>query len=156
MEQIKLDIGIKSYQFVEGAEPLRFNPSDPNVYARYMKAMDDIKAVESEMSAKANAVSVKDDTIEEQARAGAESLNIMEETDRRIKTILNGIFGAGNDFDKILLGVNLMAVTDSGDRVISNLLNALGPIMEAGAKSCVESEIKDAKLNREQRRALGV
>ena len=156
MELIKLDIGIKSFQFVEGAEPLKFNPSDPNVYARYMKAMDDIKAVEKEMAAKANAISTDNNTVEEQARAGAASLEVMEETDRRIKNILNGIFGAGNDFDKILLGVNLMAVTESGDRVISNLLDVLAPIMEDGAKACVETEIKDAKMNREQRRALGV
>lgn len=156
MEQIKLDIGLKSYQFVEGGAALRFNPGDPNVYARYMKAMDDIKAVETEMSEKANKVSAKDDSVEEQARVGAESLEIMEETDRRIKNILNGIFGAGNNFDDILLGVNLMAVTENGDRVISNLLNALSPIMEKGAKACAETEIKEAKLNREQRRALGL
>ena len=144
------------YQLVDGAAPLVFNPSDPNVYARYMNAMDTIKAVETEMAAKANAVKVEDDTVEARAAAGSEALRIMEETDLRIKKILNGIFGAGNDFNEILRGVNLMAVTSSGDRVINNVLNALSPIMEAGAKSCVETEIKEAKLNREQRRALGV
>lgn len=156
MELLNIDIGLKSYQFVEGAAPLIFNPSDPNVYARYMNAMDSIKAVEAEMAAKAAAVTVKNETVEAQAEAGSESLRIMAETDRRIKEILNGIFGAGNDFNDILRGVNLIAVTTSGDRVINNLLNALSPIMEAGAKACVETEIKEAKLNREQRRAMGV
>lgn len=156
MELLNIDIGVKSYQLVDGAAPLVFNPSDPNVYARYMNAMDTIKAVETEMAAKANAVKVENDTVEARAAAGSESLRIMEETDLRIKKILNGIFGAGNDFNEILRGVNLMAVTASGDRVINNVLNALSPIMEDGAKSCVETEIKEAKLNREQRRALGV
>lgn len=156
MELLNIDIGLKSYQLVDGAAPLVFNPSDPNVYARYMNAMDTIKAVETEMAARANAVKVENDTVEARAAAGSESLRIMEETDLRIKKILNGIFGAGNDFNEILRGVNLMAVTASGDRVINNVLNALSPIMEAGAKSCVETEIKEAKLNREQRRALGV
>lgn len=156
MERLNIDIGVKSYQFVEGGAPLVFNPSDPNVYARYMEAMDSIKAVETEMSAKAVAVKVKDDTVEAQAEAGSESLRIMAETDRRIKKILNGIFGGTNNFDDILCGVNLMAVTANGDRVINNLLAALSPIMEAGAKACVETEIKEAKLNREQRRAMGV
>lgn len=156
MELLNIDIGLKSYQFVEDGAPLVFNPSDPNVYARYMNAMDTIKAVETEMAAKASAVTVKDNTVEAQAEAGSESLKIMAETDRRIKEILNGIFGGGNNFNDILRGVNLMAVTTSGDRVINNLLNALSPIMEAGAKACVETEIKEAKLNREQRRALGV
>lgn len=156
MELLNIDIGLKSYQLVEGGAPLVFNPSDPNVYARYMNAMDSIKAVENEMAAKANAVKVKDDSTEAQAEAGSESLRIMAETDRRIKEILNGIFGSGNNFNDILRGVNLMGVTGNGDRVINNLLAALSPIMEAGAKACVETEVKEAKLNREQRRALGV
>ena len=149
MELLNIDFGLKSYQFVEGAPALVFNPSDPNVYARYMNAMDSIKAVETEMAQKASSVKIENDTVEARAAAGSESLRIMAE-------ILNGIFGAGNDFNDILRGVNLMAVTTSGDRVINNLLNALSPIMEAGAKACVETEIKEAKLNREQRRAMGV
>lgn len=156
MEKLNLDIGLKSYQFVEGGKPLVFNPSDPNVYARYANAMDAIKAVEKEMAAKANSVSAENDTIEAQAEAGTKALQVMEETDRRIKEILNGIFDGGNNFDDILLGVNLMAVTSSGDRVVNNLLEALAPIMEEGAKACVNAEVKEAKLNREQRRALGV
>ena len=156
MEKLNIDLGIKSYQFVEGGALLVFNPSDPNVYARYMNAMDEIKAVEQEMAAKANAIVAENDSVEAQAEAGAKSLQIMEETDRRIKTILNGIFGGENNFDSILMGVNLMAVTEGGDRVINSLLEALAPIMENGAKACVETEIKEAKLNREQRRALGV
>jgi hypothetical protein len=155
MEKLNIDLGIKSYQFVEGGAPLIFNPSDPNVYARYMNAMDEIKAVETEMAAKANSITVADDSMESKAEAGAESLRVMEETDRRMKAILNGIFGGKNNFDDILMGVNIMAVTESGDRVINSLLNALTPIMEGGAKSCVEAEVKEAKLNREQRRALG-
>ena len=148
MELLNIDIGLKSYQLVDGGAPLVFNPSDPNVYARFMNAMDSIKAVEKEMAARAGSV--------KQEEAGGEALRIMAETDRRIKEILNGIFGARNNFDEILCGVNLMGVTGNGDRVINNLLNALTPIMEAGAKACVDSEIAAAKLNREQRRALGV
>ena len=126
------------------------------MYARYANAMDEIKAVEKEMAAKANAVVAENDTVEAQTEAGTRSLQVMEETDRRIKDILNKIFGGGNNFDNILLGVNLMAVTESGDRVINSLLEALAPIMEEGAKACVNAEIKEAKLNREQRRALGL
>lgn len=156
MEKLNIDLGIKSYQFVEGGAPLVFNPSDPNVYARYMHAMDEIKAVETEMAAKANAIVAEDDSVDAQAKAGAASLQVMEETDRRIKNILNGIFGGDNNFDGILRGVNLMAVTASGNRVINSLLEALAPIMENGAKNCVEAEIKEAKLNRDQRRSLGL
>ena len=34
------------------------------------------------------------------------------------------------------------------------LMDALQPIMEAGAQACVKSEVDEAKLNREQRRAM--
>ena len=64
------------------------------------------------------------------------------------------LFGKENNFDEILMGVNLMAVTEGGNRVINNVLDALTPIMNDGAKSCVETEVNTAKLNREQRRAI--
>ena len=148
MENLNISIGIKKYQLVEDGAILAFNPGDPNVYARYMDAVPKIKSVELEMAAKAKAVNAAD------ADAGEKSLQIMRETDQRMKALLNGIFGEGNDFDKILKGVNLMAVTETGSRVINNVLDALTPIMNDGAKSCVSTEVAAAKLNREQRRAM--
>lgn len=156
MELLNIDVGLKSYQLVEGGAPLTFNPGDPNVYARYVDALKEIQEVGDEMSRKANAVEAKDDSEEEKIKAGAESLRVMHETDTKMKEILNGVFGAGNDFDKILRGINLAAVTEAGNRVIDNVINALTPIMQNGAKACVETEVKEAKLNREQRRALGL
>lgn len=147
MEQLIFDSGVKEYQLPGGV--LRFNPSDPNVYARFMDAMEQIRAVEQEMAAKAKILSDKGTQNE-----GEEALKIMRETDRRMKEILNGIFGHGNDFDVLLEHVNLMAVATNGARVISNLLDALQPIMEDGVKACVSQEINTAKLNREQRRAM--
>lgn len=147
MEQLIFDSGVKEYQLPGGV--LRFNPSDPNVYARFMNAMEKIRAVEQEMAAKAKILSDKGAQNE-----GEEALKIMSETDRRMKEILNGIFGHGNDFDVLLEHVNLMAVATNGARVISNLLDALQPIMENGVKMCVNQEVDAAKLNREQRRAM--
>ena len=147
MEQLLFDSGVKEYQLPGGV--LRFNPSDPNVYARFMECTDKIRAVEQQMAAKAKILSdKKPDNI------GEESLRIMRETDTKIKAILNEIFGHKNDFDKLLEGVNLMAVGTNGERVITNLLDVLQPIMEDGAKACVSSEVSAAKLNREQRRAM--
>ena len=148
MEKLNISVGIKRYQLVEGGSALSFNPGDPNVYARYMEALPKIRAVEQEMAGKAKAVDVNDET------AGEKTLQIMRETDRRMKAILNEIFGKENNFDEILIGVNLMAITENGGRVINNVLDALTPIMNAGAKSCVETEVNSAKLNREQRRAM--
>ena len=147
MEQLIFDTGVKEYQMPGGV--LRFNPADPNVYARFVECTEKIKVVEQQMAAKAKIAS--DNNTE---NIGEESLKIMREADQRFKSILNDVFGHGNDFDKLLECVNLMAVATNGERVIVNLLNALQPIMEAGAKACVDSEVSAAKLNREQRRAM--
>ena len=147
MKTILIDSGLEEYQLVEGGEPLSFNPGDPNVYARYMEVLPKIKAVEQEMAGKANAVDAN------APDAGEKALKIMRETDLKMKGLLNQVFGEENDFDKILKGVNLMAVTQNG-RVINSVLDALTPIMNSGAKSCVDGEVKAAKLNREQRRAM--
>lgn len=147
MEKLNVIVGIKRYQLVDGGAPLSFNPGDPNVYARFMGLIPKIKAVEQEMAGKAKAIdrNSKD--------AGEKTLMVMQEADRKMKEILNQVFGLENNFDDILLGVNLMAVTDRG-RVINNVLDALTPIMDAGVKSCVDTEVDNAKLNREQRRAM--
>lgn len=148
MEKLNISVGIKKYQLVDGGAFLSFNPSDPNVYARYMELIPKIKSVEKEMAAEAKTVDTN------AVDAGEQTLKIMRETDRRMKGILNEIFGKENNFDEILMGVNLMAVTEGGNRVINNVLDALTPIMHNGAKSCVETEVKEAKLNREQRRSM--
>lgn len=147
MEQLIFDTGVKEYQLPGGV--LRFNPSDPNVYARFMDSTEKIRAVEQQMSAKAKILSDKNPD-----NMGEESLRIMRETDQKIKTILNEVFGHGNDFDELLDGVNLLAVATNGERVVTNLMNVLQPIMEEGANTYVNAEISTAKLNREQRRAM--
>lgn len=147
MEQLIFDSGIKEYQ-INGKGVLRFNPSDPNVYARFMELVPKIHDIENEMNEKAKGIDRKAET------AGEETLRIMRETDRRVKAILNEVFGCENDFEEILEGVNLMAVATNGERVVTNLMNALQPIMETGAQACVKSEVDAAKLNRQQRRAM--
>ena len=147
MDNIIFDSGMRSF-CINDSGVLRFNPSDPNVYARFMDAVEKIKSVESEQAEKAKQVDLNAESAPE------EILRIMSETDKKIKGILNNVFGNGNDFDELLEGVNLVAVATNGERVISNLIDALLPIMEAGAKACVQTEAHEAKLNREQRRAL--
>lgn len=147
MEQLIFDSGIKEYQ-INGKGVLRFNPSDPNVYARFMDLVPKINEIEKKNNQKAAKIDRND------KNAGEATLRIMRDTDHQIKAVLNEIFGKDNDFDEILEGVNLMAVASNGQRVVSNLMDALQPIMEAGAQACVKSEVDEAKLNREQRRAM--
>lgn len=152
MEKLIIDSGIKEYQINDNGV-LRFNPSDPNVYARFMDAMSKIQSVEDDLVAKAKEI----EKTEDQEQNGAAVLRLMAEADRENKKILTEVFGEDNDFDKLLGGVNLLAVASNGERVITNLLAAIQPIMVAGAENCAKQQadkaVAKAKLNRAQRRA---
>lgn len=152
MEKLVFDSGIKEYKLGSGGV-LRFNPSDPNVYARFMDAMDKIRAVETDLVEKAKGL----EQVEQQEESGAAVLRIMRDADRDTKKILSEVFGADNDFEKILGGVNVLAVAGNGERVITNLLAALQPIMVQGAEACAkqhsDAAVAQAKQNRAQRRA---
>ncbi len=142
METIKLDSGMRSYRIGEGGI-LRFNPADPNLYARFMACADKLQAIEKELMEKAKALP------EEKSAA----LQLMEEADRKLKGMLSWVFGAHNDFTEILGGVSLLARGQNGQRVIVNLLSALQPIMEKGAQACAREESKKAVEKAQNRRA---
>lgn len=127
MEKILFDSGLRKYELGNGI--LSFNPLDPNLYERFMHAADKFAELENELVSEA------------QAEEGGASrvLEIMKRFDQKAKALLNDVFGPGNDFDHMLAGVNMMAVADNGERVISNLMNALTPILEQGAKECAAS-----------------
>ena len=44
MQKLNVDIGVREFQIGEGV--LRLNPSDPNVYQRFMEALPKVEAVE--------------------------------------------------------------------------------------------------------------
>ena len=154
MKKLIFDSGVQEYQLVEGGKPLRFNPSDPNVYARFMGAMDKLPAIEDELVSKAKNLEQSEADAQ---NSGAEVLKLMEEADRKVKQLLNEVFGGGNDFHEILCGVNLLGVGSNGERIITNLLTALQPIMVSGAEKCAQQKVgaavAKAQMNRAQRRA---
>lgn len=149
MEKLTFDTGIREYD-VNGRGVLRFNPSDPNVYDRFFRAAEEFQHLEREL------VDTDAEGLEGQALV-ERMLRRMEETDRKVKQMLNGVFGAPNDFDALLEGVNLMAVASNGERVVTNLLAALAPVLEQGARECAEqsadSAVRQAQKNRAARAA---
>lgn len=149
MEKIIFDSGVKEYQINENGV-LRFNPSDPNVYARFLDAAEQIQTIEKDMVEQGAALSKEENN-------GEAVIRYIHEADRKVKELLGWVFGPGNDFDQMLGGVNLMAVAGNGERVITNLLDALLPIIEKGAQDCSKQQISDAvhqaKKNRAARRA---
>ena len=80
MENIQFDSGIRTYR-INGEGVLRFNPGDPNVYARFLEAVDKLKAAEEELTRQAE--SAKETQIVE----------LMTQADRKMKEILDWVFG---------------------------------------------------------------
>lgn len=132
MEKIQFDSGIRSYR-INGEGILRFNPGDPNLYARFMEAVEKLKAAEEELIRTAETAQSTDVVL------------LMTQADRKMKEILNWVFGGDNDFCKILKDVNLLAVADNGERVVTNLFAALEPVLVAGAKRCAGELAAKAK-----------
>ena len=128
MEKIQFDSGVRSYR-INGGGILRFNPGDPNLYARFLEAVEKLKAVEAELTRQA------------EATQGADIVNLMKQADEKMKGILNWVFDGDNDFHKLLGGVNLLAVADNGERVVTNLFEALEPVLVAGAKRCAGEQV---------------
>lgn len=142
MEKISFDSGIKTYK-LNGTGLLRFNPSDPNVYDRFLQAADKLQQVENALVEEAGKL---------QAADGAGVVQLLGKADREMKQVLSWVFGQENDFDKILSGVNLLAVADNGQRVVTNLLEALQPVLVAGAERCAQEKANAAVEKAKARR----
>lgn len=147
MQKLNFDNGLKRFQ-INGNAVLEFNPSDMNVYSRFLEAAEKIAKVEETLVAKGGEINVDD---------GQAVIRLMAEADAETKKILRYVFGEQNDFDKIFAGVNVMAVASNGERVITNFLAAITPIIMDGAKSYAKAKAAGVaggiKQNRAQRRA---
>lgn len=137
MEKLQFDDGIQSFR-INGGGVLRFNPADPNVYARFLEGEEKLLALEKELSGAAD---------------GAEAVERLRQVDSRMKQVLNHIFGPENDFETLLKGVNLLAVASNGQRVVANLFAALEPIITQGAQRCAKEQTALAVEKARARRA---
>ena len=138
MDKIQFDSGVRAYR-INGGGILRFNPGDPNLYARFLEAVEKLRAVEQELTRQAEDVQ------------GADIVMLMTKADEKMKGILNWVFGGENDFQQLLNGVNLLAVADNGERVVTNLFAALEPVLVEGAKRCADEQAAKARAKRSAR-----
>ena len=141
MKNIQFDAGVE--EFGLGGGVLRFNPGDPNLYARFLDTGEKIKALEKSLVEKASACD----------GAPEELIRLMQQADTEMKQHLNHVFGEGNDFEKLLQGVNLLAVANNGERVVTNLFAALEPILVQGAQRCAGEKKAAAVAKAKARRA---
>ena len=138
MEKIQFDSGVRSYR-INGGGILRFNPGDPNLYSRFLEAVEKLQEAESELTRQAETAQAQD------------MVKLMTQADEKMKHILGWVFGESNDFHKLLGGVNLLAVADNGERVVTNLFAALEPVLVEGAKRCAGQQAEKARLERSAR-----
>ena len=80
MEKITFDAGLKSYR-INGGAVLKFNPADPNLYARFMEAVERVKQLENTL-----------------LQPEADPLEQMCRMDKQVKETLGWVFGGENDF----------------------------------------------------------
>ncbi len=144
MEKIQFDNGMKEYQLGDGGV-LRFNPADPNLYARFLGAMEKITQIEQQMRETVSQAEGGD--------TGAVIVKSLNLADMKMKALLKEVFGEANDFDSLLGGVNLLAVGANGKRVVSNLFDALEPILLEGAKTCAREKVQEAVKKAKARRS---
>lgn len=142
MEKITFDSGLKEYEV--GGGVLSFNPGDPNVYSRFMEATDKFRDIEESLVSKAKVADGSGEAV----------LKLLKEADAGSKKVLKWVFGEHNDFEKILNGTNLLAVGTNGERVLTNFLHALLPIIKEGAEACAKIQTEAAKAQAQAERAL--
>ena len=134
MENLNICLGVEEYQ-IAGGGVLRFNPTDPNIYAAFLDSRKAVEEIHKHFRKQAKS-----------AKDGADVLQLLRDADSRLKNLLSDIF-PGNDFHKALGGVNLLALGSDGRTVAENLLAALEEILSAGAKTLVQKEAEKLKSN---------
>ena len=122
MEKLTFDTGVRTYKV--GAGVLKFNPTDPNVYARFLETLDSLADLEKELT----------------QSSGQEAIAALAHADQQIKARLSYVFGPGNDLETVFSGVSLLAVGTNGERLITNFLAAIEPILSEGARACAAAE----------------
>ena len=146
--KLMLDDGVLELD-INGRGLLRFNPSDFNLYERFCRLAKELPEIEKQYVAE----------VEEQGEAdglelAGRELARAKEIDADIKRRLSDVFGKENDFDQMMGGVNLMAFGKNGERVITNLLNALTPYLTDGINSHMQGAAAKAVAEAKAERAM--
>ena len=140
MNQIHVDLGVEEYALGNGV--LRFNPADPNLYARFLELEPQLQRLQEELNKTSS-----------EAKDAYGVLKVLEKADGQFKKLLTQVFGGENDFSRLLQGINLLAVAANGSTVAENLLGALEPVLTQGAERFVQMQtqtaVEKARLRRE-------
>ena len=118
MTDIQFDTGVKTYRI--GGGVLKFNPSDPNLYCRFLDGVEELAKLEADFD-----------------QGGVTALQTL---DLQVKAVLQTVFGPENDLEAVFCGMNLLAVGENGHRLLENFISALEPILTEGALRCAREQ----------------
>ena len=121
MEELELDLGMVEYPITGGGR-LRFNPTDPNLYARFLAMLPEMEQVESRFRSRAKL-----------CQDGSGVLELLGQVDKELKSMLGQVF-EGNDFHEALGGIHLLALGGDGRTLAETLLASLEEILSRGAE----------------------
>lgn len=108
MEKLKFQDGQRCFKV--GGGVLRFNPSDPGLYSRFLAAAEALEQLQPEDVGQA---------------------------DRKLREELGRVF-PGNDFDAMFPG-SLLSLCENDKLLVQNFLEALEPVLIAGARRYAEA-----------------
>ena len=80
METLDLALGVREYT-IPGGGTLRFNPTDPNLYANFLDSQKRLEQIRKDLQKQAKS-----------AADGAQVLGLLQEADRQLKALLGEIF----------------------------------------------------------------
>ena len=119
MEKLQFDTGVKRYKVGDGV--LAFNPTDPNLYSRFVTCLQELEELEKVLP---------------EVSDGMEGLSA---ADKAVKSALGRVF-PGNDMEAIFSGLSLLALGNNGERVLVNFLGALEPVLRQGALTAAQAQ----------------
>ena len=149
MEKLIFGTGLKRYEVNDNGAIFSFNPTDINLYARFIKMRDAVLKIGAEVEKKA-------EEINESEEKSVEALaSTMEDADRRVKQELTECFGKSNDFELIFDGSNVFSPTLSGNWLITEFITAITPIIEKRLLLSQRKERREKHLKSNRTRQRG-
>lgn len=136
MEKLIFGTGLKRYEVNDNGAIFSFNPTDINLYARFLKMRDEIIKIGEDVEKKGDEINLSDEN-------NAESFALMlADADDRAKRALTECFGSANDFNHIFDGANIFSPSATGNWLVTEFIMAITPVVEKEVANFTKEKAK--------------
>lgn len=136
MEKLIFGTGLKRYEVNDNGAIFSFNPTDINLYSRFLKMRDEILKIGEKIEKLGDSNNLTEEGFADHFVA------VFDEADKLGKKALTECFGKENDFDAIFDGANIFTLTDTGNWVITNFIEAITPVVEKEVSTFIKEKAK--------------